>query len=60
MRVGDLMTAKEQCARELKAIMERWLEESDMDVDEVTQSMQAAVDMFLGEDTVDFQSDIDL
>ena len=60
MRVGDLMTAKEQCARELKAIMERWLEESDMDVDEVTQSMQVAVDMFLGEDTVDFQSDIDL
>lgn len=54
------MTAKEQCARELKAIMERWLEESDMDVDEITQSMQAAVDMFLGEDTVDFQSDIDL
>ena len=54
------MTAKEQCARELKAIMERWLEESDMDVDEVTQSMQEAVDMFLGEDTVDFQSDIDL
>ena len=60
MRVGDLMTAKEQCARELKAIMERWLEESDMDVDEVTQSMQEAVDMFLGEDTVDFKSDIDL
>ena len=60
MRVGDLMTAKEQCARELKAIMERWLEESDMDVDEITQSMQAAVDMFLGEDTVDFKSDIDL
>ena len=60
MRVGDLMTAKEQCARELKAIMERWLEESDMDVDEITQSMQEAVDMFLGEDTVDFQSDIDL
>ena len=60
MRVGDLMTAKEQCARELKAIMERWLEESDMDVDEVTQSMQVAVDMFLGEDTVDFKSDIDL
>lgn len=60
MRVGDLMTAKEQCARELKAIMERWLEESDMDVDEITQSMQVAVDMFLGEDTVDFQSDIDL
>ena len=60
MRVGDLMTAKEQCARELKAIMERWLEESDMDVDEITQSMQEAVDMFLGEDTVDFKSDIDL
>jgi archaellum component FlaC len=60
MRVGDLMTAKEQCARELKAIMERWLEESDMDVDEITQSMQVAVDMFLGEDTVDFQSDMDL
>ena len=60
MRVGDLMTAKEQCARELKAIMERWLEESDMDVDEITQSMQVAVDMFLGEDTVDFKSDIDL
>jgi archaellum component FlaC len=60
MRVGDLMTAKEQCARELKAIMERWLEESDMDVDEVTQSMQVAVDMFLGEDTVDFKSDMDL
>jgi archaellum component FlaC len=60
MRVGDLMTAKEQCARELKAIMERWLEESDMDVDEITQSMQVAVDMFLGEDTVDFKSDMDL
>ena len=60
MRVGDLMTAKEQCARELKAIMERWLEESDMDVDEITQSMQEAVDMFLGEDTVDFKSDMDL
>ena len=54
------MTAKEQCARELKAIMERWLEESDMDVDEITQRMQAAGDMFLGEDTVDFKSDIDL
>ena len=54
------MTAKEQCARELKAIMERWLEERDMAVDEITQSMQVAVDMFLGEDTVDFQSDIDL
>ena len=60
MRVGDLMTAKEQCARELKAIMERWLEESDIDVVEITQSMQEAVDMFLGEDTVDFKSDMDL
>ena len=54
------MTAREQCARELKAIMERWLEESDMDVDDITGSVQLAVDMFLDEPTVDFKSDIDL
>ena len=60
MRVGDFMNAEDQCARELKAIMERWLEESDLDVDEIVESAQQAVDMFLNEDTVDFNSDIDL
>jgi TATA-box binding protein (TBP) (component of TFIID and TFIIIB) len=54
------MNAEDQCARELKAIMERWLEESDLDVDEIVESAQLAVDMFLNEDTVDFNSDIDL
>ena len=49
--------AKLQFANEIKADLNRWFEESDLDVEDLTESAIKALEDWLDEDTVEFEPD---
>ncbi|BAQ84577.1 hypothetical protein [uncultured Mediterranean phage uvMED] len=49
--------AKRQFENEVKANLNRWFEESDLDVEELAESALKAIDDWLDEEVVDFTPD---
>ena len=45
---------------EVKALLHRWSEESDLEDNELLQCIGDAVDEYFDEDVVEFESDIEL
>lgn len=53
-------TPNRKVVHEVKALLHRWSEESDLEDDELLQCIKDAVDEYFDEDVVEFESDIDL
>ena len=49
--------AKQKFENEIKADLNRWFEESDLDVEDLTNSAMKAIEDWLDEDVVDFTPD---
>ena len=54
------LTPHEQFAHEVRALLNRYLEESDLDDYTLAEIMEHALGQWMNEDVVDFVSDIDL
>jgi hypothetical protein len=54
------LTPHEQFAREVRALLNRYLEESDLEDYTLYEIMEHALGQWMNEDVVDFVSDIDL
>jgi len=52
--------AERQCTHELKALLHRWEEESDLEQSDILNCLNTAIDEYYGEDVIEFESDIDL
>ena len=52
--------SKRKCTHELKALLHRWEEESDLEQDDILECVSEALDEYYDEDVVDFDSDISL
>ena len=50
--------ARRQCTHELKALLHRWEEESDLNSEEIVECVEDAVSEYYDEDIVDFKPDI--
>jgi hypothetical protein len=53
-------TPNRKVVHEVKALLHRWSEESDLEDNELLQCIGDAVDEYFDEDVVEFESDIDL
>ena len=51
--------AKQQFENEIKADLNRWFEESDLDVEELANSAIKAIEDWLDEEVIDFKPDKD-
>jgi len=49
--------AKQQFENEIKADLNRWFEESDLDVEELANSAIKAIEDWLDEEVIDFKPD---
>lgn len=49
-----------KCTHEIKALIHRWEEESDLDCEQIVECVNDAVQEYYDEEVVDFESDIDL
>ena len=49
--------AKKQFENEIKADINRWFEESDLDVEELASSAVKAIEDWLDEEVIDFKPD---
>ena len=54
------LTPHEQFANEVRALLNRYLEESDLEDHTLYEIMEHALGQWMNEDVVDFVSDIDL
>lgn len=54
------LTPHEQFAREVRALLNRYLEESDLEDYTLAEIMEHALGHWMNEDVVDFVSDMDL
>ena len=54
------LTPHEQFANEVRALLRRYLEESDLEEGTMAEIMQHVLGQWMDEDVVDFSSDIDL
>ena len=54
------LTPHEQFANEVRALLSRYLEESDLEEGTMAEIMQHVLGQWMDEDVVDFSSDIDL
>jgi len=54
------LTPHQQFKNEHRALLNRWLDESDIDSDEMAQIALTDVEEWMDEDVVGFDSDIDL
>lgn len=54
------LTPHEQFANEVRALLHRYLEESDLDDYTLAEIMKHALGQWMNEDVVDFSSDMDL
>ena len=50
----------EKVVNEVKALLNRWSEESDLEDHELLQCISDALNEYFDEDVVEFESDIDL
>ena len=54
------MDAKIQVIHEIKALLHRWTEESDLEDKELLRCVGDAIDEYFDEEVVEFDSEIDL
>ena len=54
------LTPHEQFAHEVRALLNRYLEESDLEDHTLAEIMEHALGQWMNEDVVDFSSDMDL
>lgn len=54
------MLPQEQCRNEMTAFLNRWVEESDLDDEQITEAVSDALTKWANTDIVLFDSDIDL
>lgn len=54
------MLPQEQCRNEMTAFLNRWVEESDLDDEQITEAIKDAVNKWADEEIVEFESDIGL
>lgn len=54
------LTPHEQFANEVRALLSRYLEESDLEEGTMAEIMQHVLGQWMDEDVLDFSSDIDL
>ncbi len=54
------MDAKRQVIHEIKALLHRWTEESDLEDKEILRCVGDAIDEYFDEEVVEFDSEIDL
>jgi len=52
--------AKRKVIHEVKALLHRWSEESDLEDRDLLKCLSEAVDEYFDDDVVDFESDIEL
>ena len=52
--------AQRQCTHELKTLLHRWEEESDLEQDEILSALNTALDEYYGEDVIEFECDFEL
>lgn len=51
--------ALRQCTHEIKALLHRWSQESDLEDSEILDACTDAIEEYFDEDVVDFESDMD-
>tara|TARA_Y100001973_G_C5187586_1_gene328872 strand:- start:470 stop:745 length:276 start_codon:yes stop_codon:yes gene_type:complete len=54
----DVIEAQRQLANELKSILYRWEDESDLDDQAMLESVKLMIDDFFDEEVVDFESEL--
>ena len=54
------MTAKRQCTHEMKTLLNRWENESDLSQEEICDCFINALKEYYSEEIIDFDSEIDL
>ena len=52
--------AQRQCTHELKILLHRWEEESDLEQGEILKALNTALDEYYGEDVIEFECDFEL
>lgn len=52
--------SKRKCTHELKTVLHRWEEESDLEQEDILECVSEAIDEYYDEEVVDFDSDISL
>ena len=55
-----MKNAKRQFIHEMKNLIHRWTEESDLEDKQLLECMSEAVDEYFDDDVLDFESEIDL
>ncbi|MFZ9046983.1 MAG: hypothetical protein ACO2ZZ_14085 [Cyclobacteriaceae bacterium] len=56
----DESPEQRQCTHEIKTLLHRWEEESDMTQEEILQALNTALDEYYGEDVIEFECDFEL
>jgi hypothetical protein len=51
--------ASRQCIHELKALLHRWEEESDLEQQDILDCVSDALNEYYDEDVIEFESEID-
>ena len=52
--------ASRQCTHEIKALVHRWEEESDLEQQDILDCVSDALNEYYKEDVIEFESEIDL
>jgi hypothetical protein len=52
--------ASRQCTHEMKALIHRWEQESDLEQEDILDCAKDALNEYYDEDVIEFDSDIDL
>ena len=52
--------ASRQCTHEIKALIHRWEEESDLEQQDILDCVSDALNEYYKEDVIEFESEIDL
>ena len=60
MSMPEESEAQRQCTHELKTLLHRWEEESDMEQEEILGCLSNALVEYYGEDVIEFECDMDL
>ena len=50
--------SKRKCVHEIKTVLHRWEEESDLDQEDILECVSEALEEYYDEEVVDFESDI--
>ena len=56
--IDDEETSRRKCTHEIKALLHRWEEESDLEDKQILECVSEAIDEYYEDDVVGFESDI--